>query len=387
MNPGLPCRLASLILLALSCGVLAAAEPFRFPERTYKQAELKYVHGLPVMILQGTPEQIGEQQAALVADVVRPLMAYPKKVLDEHGYGAAWPLAVGMSRRLIDNGPERFRRELEAAVSKSGLDGDALYVGNAMLELRRLGGCSSIIVLPERSATGQLLFGRNMDFDPMGILHQYSLVAVYRPEGRRAFVAVGFPGMIGAASGMNDAGLALATNDVYSSSDGSSMFNPEGAPLGFTFRRILEECATVAEAETLLRESKRTTWMNLAVCDPQSAAVFEITPDSVAVRKPDEGLLPCTNHFCVPGLTTEKQCWRFDRLVKAQDFDKLGHKEIAGLLDTVNQGKFTLQTMIFEPAARRLHLSIGEGPSSSRPLAPLELRPLLEAKRTAESGS
>jgi hypothetical protein len=33
--------------------------------------------------------------------------------------------------------------------------------------------------------------------------------------------------------------------------------------------------------------------------------------------------------------------------------------------------------MIFEPASLRLHLSIGEGPSSSRPLTPLELKPLL----------
>jgi isopenicillin-N N-acyltransferase like protein len=373
--------LCGFILLILAGGPLAAAEPFRFPERRHGAGELKYINGLPVLILEGTPEEMGRQQAALIADVVKPLLEYPKKLLAEHGYGAAWPLAVGVSRRLVHNGPERFRRELDAAVEQAGFGGDEIYVGNAMLELRRLGGCSSIVVLPERSRTGEMLFGRNMDFDPMGFLHKYSLVVVCRPEGKRPFVSVGFPALIGAASGMNDAGLALATNDVYSSSDGSAMFNHAGTPLALTFRRILEECATVAEAEKLLRDAKRTTWMNLAVCDRESAAIFEITPDNVAVRKPEDNLLPCTNHFCVPGLTTNQECWRFDRLVKAQQFDKLGHAEIAGLLDSVNQGRFTLQTMIFEPAALRLHLSIGEGPSSSRPLTALELKPLLEDRQ------
>jgi isopenicillin-N N-acyltransferase like protein len=247
-----------------------------------------------------------------------------------------------------------------------------------MLELRRLGGCSALIVSPDRSAVDGPLFGRNFDFDPMDILHDYSLVMVYRPEGKRPFAAVGFPTLGGVLSGMNDAGLAVATLDVYESSDGSPMFDPQGVPLAFTFRRILEECATVEEAEELLRSTKATTWMNLAVSDERDAAVFEITPRTVAVRRPHDDLLTCTNHFRADELATSINCRRYGTLEKSRDHEKLGIEDVSRMMHAVHQGSWTIQTMIFEPKSRKLHLSLGAGPTSARPLRTLELMPLFE---------
>jgi hypothetical protein len=66
---------------------------------------------------------------------------------------------------------------------------------------------------------------------------------------------------------MNDAGLTVATLDVYLTKDGAKLFEPAGIPLTFCYRRILEECATVDEAAKLMRSLKATTCMNLAVCD------------------------------------------------------------------------------------------------------------------------
>ena len=40
--------------------------------------------------------------------------------------------------------------------------------------------------------------------------------------------------------------------------------------------------------------------MNLAACDRQRAAVFEITPRHVVVRMAEDHLLACTNHFRTP---------------------------------------------------------------------------------------
>ena len=107
--------------------------------------------------------------------------------------------------------------------------------------------------MPEHSATKGPLFGRNLDFYTLGMLDKYSLVTVHRPKGKHAFVSIGFPGLFGCVSGMNDAGLALAVHEVFLARDGASMFNPKGVPYTFCFRRILEECETVEEAEKLLR--------------------------------------------------------------------------------------------------------------------------------------
>ena len=109
-----------------------------------------------------------------------------------------------------------------------------------MLELRRIGGCSAFVVERQRSATGGPLFGRNFDLPPMGIADKYSIVMIVQPKGKHAFASVSFPSMGGVFSGMNDAGLAVATLDVYATKDGSPMFDPRGVPMSFCYRRLLE---------------------------------------------------------------------------------------------------------------------------------------------------
>ena len=80
---------------------------------------------------------------------------------------------------------------------------------------------------------------------------------------------------------MNDAGLALAVHEVFLSRDGATIFNPKGMPYAFCFRQMLEQCATIEEAEKLLRATERTTILSLALCDRRHGVVLEMTPKSV----------------------------------------------------------------------------------------------------------
>jgi isopenicillin-N N-acyltransferase-like protein len=370
-------RAACVLAAFLSASVTAvAAEAFRFPEGKYEQGEFKYINDLPVMILQGTPEEIGRQQGRLAPQISEELLKLPKQLLADRGAEAAWPVVVLAARAMFARVPTDYQKELEAICQTGKIDRDTLVVANTLLELRRIGGCSALIVLGNRSAAGGPLFGRNFDFPPMGFLDKYSLVSIYRPKGKHAFVSVGFPGLIGVVSGMNDAGLALATLDVYATADGSVMFDPGGTPLMFCYRRVLEECQTVDEAEKLLRSIKPTTRMNLAVCDQQTGAVFELTPKNLEVRRPVKDVLACTNHFRTPKLTTDVQCPRYRTLEAAFDRERFAFEDVARLMHAVNQGPATLQTMVFEPKAGKLHLGIGPGPASARPLMLLELAPL-----------
>jgi isopenicillin-N N-acyltransferase-like protein len=373
-----------LVVLVAHAFVLSApaAELFRYPEGKHRAGELRHFNGLPVLIVQGTPEEIGEQTATLTADSVRPLAELPRKILRDHGIGVAWPLVAGIAEQMLKNVPADHREELEAGLRLSKVERDVLVVGNCLLELRRLGGCATLYVDAGKSQTKGPLLGRNFDLPPMGVLDKYSLVAVVRPKGKRPFVSVGYPGMVGVVSGMNDAGLTIATLDVYSSKDGSAMFDPRGTPLTFCYRRLLEECATVEEAAKLMRSMRRTTWMNLAVCDRKEGVVFEITPKNVAVRRTETGVLPCTNHFNSPELGTRVGCWRYAVLQGFLRRESFSVRDVGAAMHAVNQGNWTLQTMVFEPSALKLHLAIGPGPgpASARELKELELRPLLEAK-------
>ena len=364
------------LLLVVGLGELACAKELVFPEARHGRGELRYVAGVPVAILVGTSEEIGEQRAALLAKPGAPMLEFPRKLFAEVGAEKFWPMAVVASQQLLKQAPARYRKEMAATAKHAGIDGDALGVGNTLLELRQM-GCSTLIVEPKRSATGGPLFGRNFDFPSLGLLEKYNLVTVVCAEGQHRFASVGYPGLLGVLSGMNDTGLALATLDVYESGNGSPKFEMTGVPLALVFRQILEECTTVDEAEALLRRTKATTWMNLAVCDRERGVVFEITPTEVARRDASEAIVACTNHFRKKGLAVDTECWRYASLQKAKKEATLDVAAVHKHLHAANQGELTLQTMVFEPRELVLHLGIGKPPSSALPLRRVELREFL----------
>lgn len=375
----LPLTVAALGLLFSLLGwdgADAAESPRTFTERQVHGGELRYVESIPVAVFDGTPEEMGQQHAVLLGESAKPALAFPKRFAKEFGLEAFWPLMAQAGRGLMLQTPQRHQQELQAIAKHTGYGDAELAVANTLLELRRV-GCSSIIIEPERSATGGPLFGRNFDFLTLGDLHKYSLVMVYRPDGRHAFASIGFPGLVGIFSGMNDAGLTVATLDVEASADGSRKFNPQGTPLAFVFRRILEECENADEAEQLLRSENATTWMNLAVCDRDGGAIFEITPDNVARRDDADHLLFCTNHFRANGMSVGEKCRRYDALQQLPEDRPIDVAAVQGRLHAANQGELTLQTMVFEPQTLTLHVALSAPPTSDDKLTRLDLRGFL----------
>jgi len=365
--------------LVWTAAAARAVEERPYQEGRYEKAELRYIDDLPVLMVAGTAAEIGHQKAALTGAVVEKLAVYPKELLKLFGREDRWPKVVERGRSLLPQFPSDYREELRAFAEKSGMAADVGIVANTLADIYRGGfSCSSLLVDAQRSATGDPLFGRNLDFFTLGVLDKYSLVTVHRPQGKHAFVSIGFPGLFGCLSGMNDAGLALAVHEVYLARDHSPMFNPKGVPYTFCFRRMLEECTTVEEAEQLLRRCERTTRLNLALCDRQGGVVLEITPLTVSRRRGEDGICACTNHFRTRDLAVLPWCPRYNTLMQSSSLATLNVAELFEKLHEVNLGRLTVQTMIFEPAPLVLHLAIGRCPSSAQPLRRLDLAPLLK---------
>ena len=211
----------------------------------------------------------------------------------------------------------------------------------------------------------------------------YKRQVVYRPKGKKAFASVGFPGLIGVASGMNENGVAITINEITSSADGSAKFDPEGTPMVLLIRRLLEECASVDEVERLLKATPRTTMFCLTVADRKTSAIFEITTKSVGRRGAEHDVTTCTNHFRTAGLSNggERNCWRYPKLDAARRGDsKLGVEDVTRALDSVAQGPNTIQHMIFEPETLRLHVALGYGPTTRLPRKTVELGKLFKGE-------
>ena len=191
--------------------------------------------------------------------------------------------------------------------------------------------------------------------------------------------------MVGCLSGMNDAGLTVAVMEAYQVRRGNKWLSPSGTPFALCFRRLLEECSSIGDACALLSGMRRIGLNSLVVADRNDVAVFEITPDRVVVRPARDGVCVCTNHFCSEELRPLITLNMFNTLTHHAALELATRKrrafavpDIHAALHEMCDDEITLQTMVFEPRALRLHLAIGEIPASAGELKAIELRPYLQ---------
>ena len=374
--------IAVLFICCLSISSVRADELKSFPAAKHKAGELRYIDHVPVLTLRGKPAEMGEQFGILAIRNAPNLTGLHQQFLKDSGQEAAYPFIVSLAKDLKKGFPKHHLEEMEAAALAADRDENRLYFANTIADLSSGLGCSTVVVQKERSSTGAPLFGRNFDWLPTKGITEHTLVVVYKGEGKHAFAAITVTPIEGVVSGMNDAGLSVTINEIsLKKSKDKAAFNWKGTPLLLAFRRVLEECTTVAEAEKLLRGMERTTSACLTLCDKDGGAVFEMTPKNLEVRPPENGVCCCTNHFRSDKLMLENKCWRFDKLAPLyKESEKLGVKEVFGRLDDVHQGKATLQSMVFEPKDRILHFAYGEGPSTRKDVHRLDLGKLFDEK-------
>ncbi len=380
--------LAACLFLTVPLTAARAGAPFRFPAGRDGKAELKYAGNVPVLVVEGTPADIGQAVGTLALKPGKRVLNYPRELLDLHGIGKLWGLFLGSGKGMFRNFPPEYRDELESMVRASSADRDLVIAGNTFFDLKKTLACSAVLVEKDRSATGGTLLGRNLDYPSLGYIHHYSLITVYRPKKALAFATVGFPGLVGVLSGMNEAGLALGVLEVFDIRPGEQHFDARGVPYGLCLRRVLEQARTIDEAKKVLESLRRTTTINVAIADRNDVAVLEISPRHVVRRRGARGVCVTTNHFCSRQLKADRQVDIADSLERFQTLEKLrqgedrvGVQAIHRQLDATNLGKLTLQTMCFEPASLRLHLSIGKVPASRYRMQTVDLADLLRRPR------
>jgi len=319
---------------------------------------------VPVLVVAGTPEEIGTQMGVLAIKPAVAGVALVDQFLKEQGLAPFKPLLARVGDKLLAACPDEYRRELEAAAKAGGVERDLLVIGNMFHDIRKAFGCAGLMVSPARSLSGEALMGRNLDYRLVPGMQAYSLVIVYRPNGKKPFAVVSFPGalLLGCAmSAMNADGLVLGTNDVSAAADRSPLVDLKNTPTAVLARRVLEECATIAEAETLLKAHKPASRSIFVLCDRQGGGVIEATPRTIARRPPEAGLCVATNCFRSKELGGADSCPRALALSQAARHPKLGVPDVARLLNEAHQGSWTTHALVFEPGPLKVHVALGDG--------------------------
>lgn len=246
-------------------------------------------------------------------------------------------------------------------------------------------GCTSAVAAPRRTARGQLLHARNMDFVGPGRWDAEPVVAFHRPEEGQPYVTLTSAGIAGGGiTGMNQSGLSFAVHQHFPVD-----VDLEGEPVGLVGEHVLREARTLDEAIALLDRHFPMGGWTYIIADSERAVAYEVAPGIRRILPMDDGLLGYANVYQHPDLADAERAVypsyvqanhaRHNRVwaaLRAAGEGPAGHTEasMAGILaDAHVEGiaapvvagdaictPYTVTSVVFRPADRRFW--VGQGP-------------------------
>ncbi len=260
---------------------------------------------------------------------------------------------VIFNRNLGRNIPEEFRKEIYGISLSCTHEYDfigtpyerqlnyhsAHDLGHAMQDYM-LVGCSSFASWGKNSADSSLIIGRNFDFYVGDDFARNKQIAFYIPDKGYKFASVGWPGMTGVLSGMNETGLTVTINAAKSSMPISS-----ATPISILTREILQYASTIEEAYVIAQ--KRKTFVSESIligsAKDSRAAIIEKSPERIALFTGDGEQLICTNHYQsktfsrdkgnLENIRTSDSPYRYARLKELlRENGPINEKKAAGIL-------------------------------------------------------
>jgi hypothetical protein len=240
--------------------------------------------GKRVLLVSGSPEEMGTAQGRLLREPVSRLM---ERVV--YGVGAADSIQSGtwwfdrtaeIERRTGKYVPARFIAECDALAAASGVSVRDVHAGNLFPERFH---CSGVALCGKATVDGRILHARVLDYMRDIGLQDYACVQVFMPEKKNAWISAGYAGFLGTVTAMNERGLAVG--EMGGRGEGQW----DGVPMSFLMRDVMERASTVEGALAILRATPRTCEYYYVLSDKSRAmAAVHCLPNEVTVLRPGE---------------------------------------------------------------------------------------------------
>ena len=312
-----------------------------------------------VVELAGTPRAMGLAHGRALAAEGRALYAHYVEPLAEQLGGEA--ALVARAKALFPKLPPRFEAEMRGVAEGTGLRYEQVLLANTLMELVKLSkvglkvaGCTVI----GREIEGEPVVARNLDYYGAERLAGHDVVFRVRPEGRRPFLAVGFPLLVGVYSGMNDAGVGVAVLEVY----GEEHQTPsrKAWPAGLLYRAVLEEAGDTRQGLALVGRHPIVTFHQLLLTDPRGTLVAELAQGSV--RRAPGPAFAINNFQGHPGFRRDARSGLAEGTYRTvADLQRALRRAALG-----PGGRLNAQAILFFPRRRLLRVAVGPPPAAER---------------------
>ena len=203
-----------ILLLSLTAFVTAAEVIKETPAKLlaqYGRGKLIEINNQKVLLVAGTNYEMGYQHGKLLQNEVKALV---ERVLFIVRAAEATKAKAFLQPGSIENAfertklfiDERYFQEMQGIADGAGVPLADVQLANVFPELFH---CSGFALFGNATVDKKLLHGRILDYMTEAGLQQYAIVAIAKPTGYNNFVTVGFPGLVGSVTCMNDKQVAL----------------------------------------------------------------------------------------------------------------------------------------------------------------------------------
>lgn len=166
-------------------------------------------------------------------------------------------------------------------------------IGQLLVDAPFVVACTGFMAGPGATPDGHWRIGRNFDFDGGPVFDRDKIVVVHVPDEGIPFLSIIFSGMVGAVTGVNRDGVAVAIQAA-----GSDDWVRPGTPMTLIVREILQYASSIEEARAILEARKGMVSENVLVVDAEAGrgVLFEVSPRRLGELEV-EGSLGVANHF------------------------------------------------------------------------------------------
>jgi isopenicillin-N N-acyltransferase-like protein len=257
---------------------------------------------LPVLELEGSPYEQGLAHGRFARELIaQNLKIYFYRFERETKLPKAEVLRrAGLYLRVIEQCAPQYAEAMRGVAEGARIGLLEIAALNARYELiyseetrkalEHSDGCTSFVVLPQKSSNGHLLLAENWDWIP----DIQCLILKIREPGVPEILCFTEAGIVGGKIGLNAAGLGLAINGLNSEKDNWALL---AKPFHVRCWEILR-CTDFEQALRVVTEGERSVSANFLIAQaPDRALDLETAPTGVSRLLPRDGWLAHTNHF------------------------------------------------------------------------------------------
>lgn len=297
--------------------------------------------GLWELYVQGSGQERGARQGALTRDLMKyqedVFVNQIRQIIPSDSYlSVLRTFLIVFNRNMGQYVPAEYRDEIAAMSEFCTHDYDAIGtpyerqlnyhgahdIGHTMQQYM-LVGCSSFAAWGTNAHDGEMVVGRNFDFYVGDDFAKNKLITFAVPDSGFRYASIGWAGMVGVLSGMNEKGLTVTINAAK-----GAMPTSAATPISILTREILQYAPNIEQAYQIAMRTQTFVSESILIGSTldNRAVVIEKTPEKTALYTPAGELLVCTNHFQSPEFAADEynvenieqsdSKFRYDRIVE-----------------------------------------------------------------------